>query len=235
MTKMPFDWDTIHLAVFDVDGTLYRQFPIRLRMASAMLWHMLTTGKTSIPRVVWHYRRIREQLAEEEVRSFLQKAVTATAIKTGLPAAIVSAILEEWIENRPLKYLARHRYPTLDEVFLRLRQRGTTIGIFSDYPATDKLSSLGLFADIVVTADDVGVMKPHQAGIERLMSQAKVTAEHTVMIGDRVDRDGAAARRAGVHALIRSKCCLEGWQTFSSYSDPVFMPLLTEISSADLG
>ena len=35
------DWDTIRLVVFDIDGTLYRQRPLRLRMARDILAYTL--------------------------------------------------------------------------------------------------------------------------------------------------------------------------------------------------
>ena len=37
----PSDWDDIRLVVFDVDGTLYRQRPLRLRMAREILLYTL--------------------------------------------------------------------------------------------------------------------------------------------------------------------------------------------------
>jgi hypothetical protein len=42
------------------------------------------------------------------------------------------------------------------------------------------------------------------------------------MIGDRASRDGEAARRAGVRALIRSRWPQGAVQTFGSYADELF-------------
>ena len=41
------------------------------------------------------------------------------------------------------------------------------------------------------------------------------------MIGDRADRDGLAARRAGVDVILRSKP-VDGYVTFMSFDDPIF-------------
>ena len=46
------------------------------------------------------------------------------------------------------------------------------------------------------------------------------------MIGDRADRDGAAARRAGVPVMLRSSRPVPGYLSFSRYDAPVFQPLL---------
>jgi putative hydrolase of the HAD superfamily len=58
------------------------------------------------------------------------------------------------------------------------------------------------------------------------MALAGVEPEQTVLIGDRAERDGMAARRAGAHALIRSDKPLPGWITFRRFDDPVFAPML---------
>ena len=38
----PADWRDIRLVAFDVDGTLYSQRPLRLRMARDMVLHSVT-------------------------------------------------------------------------------------------------------------------------------------------------------------------------------------------------
>ena len=83
------------------------------------------------------------------------------------------------------------------------------IGIFSDYPATDKLAAMGLAAHHVVAASDVGLLKPHATGLQSLMTAASATAHDTLFIGDRADRDGVAGQRAGVRILRAKKEALE--------------------------
>lgn len=46
------------------------------------------------------------------------------------------------------------------------------------------------------------------------------------LIGDRTDRDGLAARRAGARSLISSSRQIDGWQTFAGYEAAPFLPLL---------
>ena len=115
----------------------------------------------------------------------------------------------------------------MPELFQRLRQQGKKIGIFSDYPARDKLAALGLDADVMVCASDadVGVLKPHPRGLHVLMSRAATNPSQTILIGDRPERDGLAARAANVGSLIRSRKSIGGWQTFARYDDPLFSAL----------
>ena len=102
------------------------------------------------------------------------------------------------------------------------------IGIFSDYPAQAKLDALELRADYIVSAADsgVGILKPNSRGLEVLMASAGATERQTVLIGDRADRDGAAARRIGVRSLIRSASASNGWQTFAGFDDAIFRVFL---------
>lgn len=226
---MDFDWRSVRLVVFDVDGTLYRQRPLRLRMLGEILGYTVRTFDLSVFRVVHSYRRVREAMANREMRDFGPRAIEVTAENTGVPVAAVETIVEEWIERRPLRFIARYRYPRVATVFQGLRQYGVVIGVVSDYPAAGKLKALGLEADVVVCASDVGVMKPDPAGIRKILADTGIPARQTVVVGDRADRDGAAARRAGARALIRSDVPLDGWKTFTSYGDEVFRPVLDAV------
>jgi putative hydrolase of the HAD superfamily len=113
------------------------------------------------------------------------------------------------------------------ELFAAIKAAGRTLGIYSDYAATEKLSALGLTADFIVSADDldIAVLKPNPKGLLRLMERAGALPHETLLIGDRILRDGIAAKRAGVRALIRSSSTVAGWQAFRSYRDPAFASL----------
>lgn len=226
----PFDWSRIRLAVFDVDGTLYDQRRLRLRMARDLFLHVLLRGEYRLIPVLGAYRRIRERLGEEESNHFEARLLEETARRTGCAQEQVRALVAEWMERRPLPYLAGCRYAGLPQLFRGLRRQGIAIGVFSDYPAREKMAALALEADHIVWAGqpDVGVLKPHPRGLEVLMKRTGIGPEATVLIGDRVERDGMAARRCGVDPLIRSTKPQGDWQTFASYGDTLFAPLLTE-------
>jgi FMN phosphatase YigB (HAD superfamily) len=226
----PIDWAAIRLVAFDVDGTLYRQKCLRGRMALSILGHAAANRTLGALRVLRAYRRIREDMAEREVENFEPALIQATAAVTGRQGRDIRAIVREWIEERPLPHLFACRYQALPELFAGLRRNGKIIGVLSDYPATAKLAALGLTADHVVHAGDdgVGVLKPHPRGLRTLMTAACARPSETVLIGDRADRDGEAARRAGALALIRSSTPVEGWRSFASYNDPLFASLVQQ-------
>jgi FMN phosphatase YigB (HAD superfamily) len=232
MTKTSFltttDWDNVRLVVFDVDGTLYRQHQLRVLMARDILLYTLFKRDINVIAVLANYRRIREQLGNEEIVDFERVLIAKTASATANSPDTVREIVSEWVERRPLPYLAACRYSGLPELFSGLRHKGKSIGILSDYPARDKLAALGLTADYVVFAGDenIGLLKPHPRGLEFLIAAAGVKADATVVIGDRADRDGIVARRAGARALIKSSKPIQDWQTFTRFDDAVFAPFL---------
>jgi len=225
----PSWWEDIRLVVFDVDGTLYRQRPLRIRVARDVLLYTLLKRDLNVIAVLAKYRRIRERLSDEQVVDFDRVLIAETATATANSTDKVRAIIAEWVEQRPLPYLTACRYPGVPQLFAGLRRNGKSIGILSDYPAKPKLIALGLTANHVVFAGDqgIGLLKPHPRGLESLIAAAGVKAHATVVIGDRPDRDGLVARRAGAHALIRSAKPIEGWQTFTRFDDALFAPFLT--------
>jgi FMN phosphatase YigB (HAD superfamily) len=223
----PADWDNVRLVVFDIDGTLYSQPQLRLRMLRDMMIHVAKTRSLDLPLVIRAYRRIREQIAEREVTDFETALVAETAAATRVSATEIRAVVDEWIERRPLPYLAACIYPGVAALFSGLRRQGKIIGVLSDYPAAAKLDALGLKADHVLCADDrgIGVLKPNPRGLQVMMEAAGAAPGETVLIGDRADRDGAAAGRAGAWPLIRSAKAIDGWQTFARFDDPLFVNL----------
>ena len=220
------DWRDIRLVAFDVDGTLYRQRPLRLRMGRDIVIHAVAKCSLNAMSVVSAYRRIRERLAAEEVVDFERVLIAETAKATSMSPERVHAIVSEWIETRPLRYLRSCLFPGVPQLFAGLQGAGKKIGIFSDYPATEKLAAMGLAAHHVVAASDVGLLKPHARGLQSLMAAASATARETLFIGDRADRDGVAGQRAGVRILIRSSKPIEAFQTFKTFHDPLFDPFM---------
>ncbi len=197
-------------------------------MGRDLLLHTARTRDRAALRILGAYRRLRERLGDAETPEFETALIAQTAAAAAMPPDAVRDVVDEWIGRRPLAYLAPCRYPGLDALFAALRRQGKTIAVLSDYPARDKLAALGLAADIVVSAADPGVgrLKPHPRGLQLLLKQAGVAPSAAVLIGDRPDRDGECARRAGVRALLRASAPIGSWQTFARYDDAIFAPLL---------
>ena len=222
------DWEQIQLVIFDVDGTLYNQKLLRLYMMFELLKHTCIQPDLSIFPIIKNYRLIREQVGEEELFDFEQHLIQKTSDVTGCSKEKINTTIDDWIENKPLKYLMRCKYKGLNALFSALKRKGKLIGILSDYRADEKMRALNLNADFIVHAGDksVNVLKPHPQGLFFLINKAGVSTANTILIGDRNDRDGEAANRAGVKCLIRSAETNKNLQTFVNFDDAIFNPIL---------
>ena len=117
-------------------------------------------------------------------------------------------MVREWMFLRPLPYLTLCRYPGVLEIFSLLKIRGIPVAIFSDYPANEKIKALGIGKpDVIVCATDSEVdrLKPHPKGLIVAAKKLKVNINQCLYIGDRDDKDGQCARRAGMPYLILNR------------------------------
>jgi len=200
-------WSQIRLVVFDVDGTLYDQRPLRRRMLLVLLRHCLVhPHDLSLLRTLKTFRRLREEMAEQASDDIGRLQYERPAALLGSSPETVRQTVEAWMHERPLRYLRGCRYPAVERVFEALKSSGRTTAIFSDYPAAAKLRALGLRADLQVAATDPDVqrLKPHPLGLHRVLERTGIPAEACLYIGDRDERDGACARRLGVHYLLKT-------------------------------
>jgi FMN phosphatase YigB (HAD superfamily) len=184
----------------DLDGTLYHALPVKF----AMTWELLIGGMPVV-QVLRSFRRehelLREQapLGESAYRLQLERAASAS----GMDVAAVERTVTEWMHVRPGKWIFRfRRRPLLDEI-RAFRSRGGRTALVSDYPARTKLASLqatDLFEVVIANGEPDGPawIKPHPSGYLRAAERLGMAASRCLVIGDREDADGAAARAAGM-------------------------------------
>lgn len=97
--------------------------------------------------------------------------------------------------------------------------QGIPVGVFSDYPVSEKLAAMGLTADVAVyaTSGEVNRLKPHLKGLLVIASKLKTPVAQCLYIGNRNDKDGECARQAGMAYLILDTGRKKTYSTFSSY------------------
>ncbi len=201
------DPERVRLVVFDLDGTLYDQARLRRRVVAALLGSLLRRPRATAAeaRLLVHFRRCREELAGEEAAGIRRLQYERPARRLGVEPAAVEAAVAEWIHRRPLALLRGCRFAGVEGLIARLRAAGRRVAVLSDYAVDAKLAALGLEADLAVSAEDPEVdrLKPHPAGLERILELAGVAPEAVLMVGDREERDGACARLLGVPFALK--------------------------------
>ena len=221
----------IRAVLFDLDGTLYRQRPLRAFMAAELALRPLVDprGAPALWRALRSFRHAQEALRREGERPGLAaRQIEMAAAACGLETHTVAALVEEWMQVRPLKYLARCRMPGTIEAFDALRAAEMPVGVLSDYPAAGKLRALGL-ADRVAwsicsTDPDVDAFKPHPKGFLRACDRFGLPPSQVLMVGDRADVDAAGAAAAGMPCIIIGRAA-------ASPVDHVLIPSLERLPS----
>lgn len=196
----------IELVVFDVDGTLYDQRPLRRRMAVDLLAAVARgRERPGVVATLRAFRRQRERLADDEAEDVTRRQYVDVAQALGVREDEVRRAVRVWMHERPLRFLRASRARGIDALLRDVRDRRVTTAVLSDHRATTKLQALDLEVDIVVSAEDPEVdrFKPDVTGLERVMSMASVAPAATLVIGDRLERDGAIAARTGARFVLK--------------------------------
>jgi HAD superfamily hydrolase (TIGR01509 family) len=230
MSELTFDPTRLKALVFDLDGTLYRQEPLRramlVRLLRAHALHPLAGARTM--RLLSAYRKAQEHLRmspSSESGDLAAAQIRLACEWSGAQPEFATACVARWMEQEPLPILACHPQPGALEFLHACRQQGLRLGLLSDYPAHAKLSALGLddLFDVVLTAQsaDVGVFKPDPRGLLLVIERLGVSPSESMYVGDRAEVDASAAAAAGVPCAILSrrtnKASQQDWLAFSSY------------------
>lgn len=191
--------------IFDVDGTLYDQRKLRLRILSDMVAGAIRNPFTVYDfKIIWDFRRARERNQFSRETNIAEKQYSWGAACSHVSETRVRQVVRKWMYERPLRYLPACRYKGVRALFQDLSKRKVRTGIFSDYPAEEKMEALGLQADAVVCAldRDVDRLKPDPRGLQVTADRLGIPISDCLFIGDREDKDGECARRAGMRFFL---------------------------------
>ncbi|GFO64359.1 HAD-IA family hydrolase [Geomonas paludis] len=202
---LPAALEGVEGVILDLDGTLYDQKRLRLQMALELASTLLLRPwRCKEALILFRFRRIREALADALPGDVSSRSYLLTAQACDCEIDQVRDVVQEWIYRRPLRHLGRFRYPLVDVLLAALAQRRINVAVCSDYHAVDKLAALRLEHLSSWSAEDPAVdrLKPDPAGLLHICRQWQVAPQACLVIGDRDDRDGEAARRAGMRSLV---------------------------------
>ena len=200
--------------IFDLDGTLYFQNQLRIRMAIRLLGYyafhpfqikdLMLLRKFRFVREKWDTWRVPE---EWKTWSMDQAQYEYVAKKMKSTRERVERIVEKRMYEQPLKTLFKCRDEKLAYLMTSLREEGIPVLVYSDYPVEKKLKALEIRADGMYSALDKEIMslKPEPKGLMEILRQWKLKPSEAVMIGDRDSKDGQAARNVGMDYIILEK------------------------------
>ncbi len=198
--------DNYKLVIWDLDGTLYYQKEFRMKMTMVLMRKLLFTPRHwKDVLVILKYRSLREKWDAADTDAELEKR---QYIETGksfrMTGEQVEAVIGRWMLEEPLSHLRAHRDDTAAWTIEKLQQNGIQTVVYSDYPTKDKLKALGIkvLDSYAATDPEIGCMKPNPKGLEYIINKYQIAKEDTIMIGDRMEKDGEVAKAVGIDYLI---------------------------------
>jgi len=208
LLQSEIQWHKVKAVIFDVDGTLYAQSKLRTKMLRALAgYYALRPWRLQEVLMLQRFRAEREKRPGAAGPN-LENAQYEWCTNNGrYPIEKLRQVVDQWMFRHPNQYLPGCTYPGTQSFFDALRRQGIKIGVYSDYPAHDKLAAMGLTADVVVSSVDPEIdhLKPAPDGLLYITNVLGVSAAECLFIGDRHELDGICAEQAGMPYLIVDK------------------------------
>lgn len=198
MSRVDHD-KTAEAWLLDLDGTLYEAPWVKVMMGAELL-----LGGWGAVRPLRRFRREHEAIRDQgEPGDPFRLQLSRTAQALDMEQAKLERMVQQWMIERPGKWIARFKRGQLFDEIVAFRARGGKTAVVSDYPARSKLAALGateLFDAVVASGEPGGPrrLKPDPDGYLRAAEALGVSPDRCLVIGDRDDADGAAARSAGM-------------------------------------
>ncbi|MCR5672408.1 MAG: HAD-IA family hydrolase [Lachnospiraceae bacterium] len=196
------DINDYRLYVFDLDGTLYDQPKMRLIMAMRLaLYYALHPFSAGDLILLQHFRKVKDSRTAD---SSDEDVIAAVAKEKNADPERVRRIIKKWIYDNPLSALDKVKDTALIAWMEDLKKSGKKVVIFSDYPSKDKLEAMSVAVDGMYDPEDprIDEQKPSPKGLQVIMEDTGIAAKDILMIGDRMEKDGASAASCGIDHLI---------------------------------
>ena len=169
--------NNIQTVIFDLDGTFYDKRGLAKRMVRRLWWCLpLMIVDRTAKGCVWRWI----------VRTNWHR-------KIYLPTMV--QLIQETCPRRE----------EVVELLHEVQQQHLQTAIYSDYGCVkEKLQALGIDPsgfDLIITAPELDGLKPTPACAQQVLDRLGAKPETTLFVGDRDEKDGAAARAVGAKFL----------------------------------
>lgn len=190
---------------FDMDGTLYYQFPLRILMIINMiLYCILHPFRIKEIFIVRYFRKIRENEDLLKNKNFKTVQYELVASKFKVSQEETKNIISFWLIKKPLKYLNLYKDKRLAKIIDTLHKKKIIVIVYSDYPADEKAKALNIKADYIYSSEDKNIMslKPDPKALKYISKNLNLNFKDILMVGDRYEKDAKLAKSCGVDFII---------------------------------
>jgi putative hydrolase of the HAD superfamily len=215
--------DTFEAVGFDLDGTLYPNYRLNLRLTLFILRELplfLALGKA---RDTLHGKNgPPPQLSSGDELYTLQARLMAPLLGSD-PAAVREKT--ERLIYRGWEPIFKNitPFPQAKETLAAIRSGGCKLGLLSDFPPEKKLEHMGLgdLWDAVLCSEHTGKLKPAALPFVELARRLDCPPERILYVGNSRPYDIRGAKQAGMKAALISwpfkRKCREADFVFSDY------------------
>jgi HAD superfamily hydrolase (TIGR01549 family) len=187
------------IIILDLDGTLYIHSLLRTINVVDLTINLLKRNLSkSDLHVLVAIRRHQEisSIREEAI----QRTFESVASRFEIPVSTVISLRNRWMVDNQKWALLISKRRWLVRSINKLRREGVLVAVWSDNPVEKKLRYLGYNTDYSLSSEDetINVGKPNPKGLVAILTYFNLGLSEAIFIGDRMDRDGLAAQRAGV-------------------------------------
>ena len=185
----------IDAVAFDIDGTLYRESKLNIRIIPHFLSHIIFFSKYGLAR-----KELRRQdyypdfnKAQAELMGKYLKCSPEEAQKK------LDKIVYTGLKHYFTKFKACRNAL---ELIKRLKEAGVKIAVLSDFPPEQKGDIWGIKkdCDLLLSSELIGALKPSSKPFEELSEKLEVPVERILYIGNSHAYDVAGPKKLGMKA-----------------------------------
>jgi putative hydrolase of the HAD superfamily len=183
---------------FDLDGTLYPNYRLHLRILPAILKELPLVVAFGRARSI--IRKEQKNLANVQ-SDFYQYQAGVTARLLSVPVDRLKEKIDRLIYKAwEPSFKTINPFKGVKETIGTLREAGFKLGLLSDFPPETKLEYMGLGGlwDAVLCSESFGTIKPHPLSFKELAAAMSLPPEKILYVGNSRAYDIAGANRAGM-------------------------------------
>lgn len=178
---------------FDIDGTLYKQWQLHVRMA----FHFFRYNQFFM-----HYGFVRNEMHRmDRLENFFDVQAERLAERIHCPVEETKLRLQRIVYDGlsvHFKTIPCCRY--VPETFRAFHEAGLKIAVLSDFPPEQKGELWGLkkYCDVILGTEDIGALKPSVYPFRVMAEKLGVAPERILYVGNSIKYDVAGSKNAGM-------------------------------------
>jgi len=183
----------IEAVAFDIDGTLYRDHSLNIRVLPHIISHS---------RFFLSYNKTRKDMHKFSGKSnfhTFQMELLAKRLKCSPEEAELK--VKNTVHDGLKKYFARMKPCSgVVDLIADLKKQGLKIALLSDLPPSQKGDIWGIkeLCDVMLWTEDAGALKPSAIPFQKMVEQLNVPAEKILYVGNNHKYDVIGAKNAGM-------------------------------------